>query len=48
MENTPGHPIVAAMDSVTSVFSKYIDQFLQTPAQNLPSYIHDSTHLLYM
>lgn len=46
--NPPGRPIVAAMESVTSYFSIYIDQFLQPLAQNLPSYVRDSIHLLDM
>lgn len=29
LDNPPGHPIVAAKDSVTSCFSKYVDSFLQ-------------------
>lgn len=44
----PGRPIVAAMESVTSYFSIYIDHFLQSIVQNLPSYIKDSIHLLNM
>lgn len=48
LTNPPGRPIVAAMDSVTSGFSIYIDQFLQPLAQNLPSYIRDGPHLLDM
>lgn len=39
-------PIVASIDSVSSGFSQYIDYFLQPLAQNLQSYIRDSTHLL--
>lgn len=46
LTNPPGHPIVAAMESVTSGFSIYVDQFLQPLAQRLPSYIHDGSHLL--
>lgn len=48
LTHPPGHPIVAAMESVTSGFSIYIDQFLQLLAQNLPSYIRDGPHLLEM
>lgn len=44
--NPPGRPIVAAMDSITSPISQYIDQFLQPLAQKLPSYIRDGVHLL--
>lgn len=41
----PGRPIIAAMDSITTSFSTYIDQFLQPLVQNLQSYIRDGTHL---
>lgn len=46
LTSPPGRPIVAAMDSVTTGFSQYIDQFLQPIVQQLPSYIRDGTHLL--
>lgn len=36
------------MESVTSYFSIYIDYFLEPLAQNLPSYVKDSIHLLQM
>lgn len=39
---------MAAIDSVTSVFSKYVNLFIQPLAQNLLSYIHDGAHLLDM
>lgn len=45
-QHPPGRSIVASMNSVTSVFSLYIDFFLQPLAQNLHSYICDSKHLL--
>lgn len=44
--NPPGRPIVAAMESITSGFSLYVDQFLQPLAQSLQSYIRDGIHLL--
>lgn len=44
--NPPGRPIIAAIDSVTSGLSKYIDHHLQPLAQGLQSYIRDGTHLL--
>lgn len=43
--NLQGCPIVAAMESVTSGFSIYIDQFLQPLAQSL-HYNRDGIHLL--
>lgn len=46
LNNPLGRPIVSAMDSVTTGFSIYIDQFLQPLSQNLPSYIRDGIHLL--
>ncbi|PIO40266.1 hypothetical protein AB205_0075360, partial [Aquarana catesbeiana] len=42
----PGRPIVASMNSITTSYSLYIDQFLQPLAQSLPSYINDGTHLI--
>lgn len=45
-QNTPlGHPIMATMESITSWFSLYIDQFLQPLAQSLPFYIRDGIYL---
>lgn len=46
LDNPPGRPIIAAIDSLTSGLSKYIDHYLQTLAQGLQSYIRDGTHLL--
>lgn len=34
------------MDSISSGFSQYVDQFLQPLAQSLQSYIRDGVHLL--
>lgn len=42
----PGRPIMASKNIVTSGFFLYIDFFLQPLAQNLQSYIQDSTHLM--
>lgn len=42
----PGRPIVAAMESVTTGFSQYIDLYLQPIVKQLPSYIRDGSHLL--
>lgn len=46
LDHLPSRPIVAAMDSITTSFSLYIDQFLQPIEHQLQSYIHDGTHLL--
>lgn len=46
LDNSPGRPIVAAMDSVTTGLSLYIDHFLQPIVQKLQSYIRDGTHLM--
>lgn len=44
--NPPGHPIVAAINSITSGFSLYVDQFLQPLVQRLQSYIGEGIHQL--
>lgn len=41
-----GRPVIAAMDSITSGLSQYVDCFLQPIVQSLPSYVRDSSHLL--
>lgn len=47
-KNPMGKQIVAAMESITSYFSMYLDHLRQPIVRNLPSYIIDSTHLLDM
>lgn len=44
--NPQGRPIVAAMRSISSGLSQYVDQFLHPLTQSLQSYIRDGTHLL--
>ena len=42
----PGRPIVAAMESITSSLSQYVDLHLQPIVTSLPAYIRDSTQVL--
>ena len=44
--NNPGRPVVNSIDSHTSNISKYVDFHLQPLAQQLPSYIKDTSHFL--
>lgn len=46
LNNPPGRPIVAAMNSITTGLSQYIDSFLQPLVHGLPSYIRDGRHLM--
>lgn len=46
LDNPPSRSIVAAMDSITTGLSLYIDHFLQPIVHHLQSYIRDGTHLL--
>ena len=42
----PGRPVVNSINSHTSRISKYVDFHLQPLAQQLPSYIKDTSHFL--
>lgn len=46
LDDPPGRPIGAIMESITNYFSIYVDHFLQPLAQILPAYICDGIHLL--
>lgn len=46
LTSPPGRPIVAAMDSVSTGLSQYIDLYLQPIVQQLQSFIRDGPHLL--
>ena len=45
-EGMPGRPVVSSVSSPTEKISAFVDEFLRTMAQNLPSYIKDTTHFL--
>ena len=45
-EGMPGRPVVSSVFSPTEKISAFVDEFLRPMAQNLPSYIKDTTHFL--
>ena len=45
-EGMPGHPVVSSVSSPTEKISAFVDEFLKPMAQELPSYIKDTTHFL--
>ena len=45
-EGMPGHPMVSSVSSPTEKISAFVDEFLKPMAQELPSYIKDTTHFL--
>ena len=46
LENPPLRPIVSSIGSLTEPLSQYVDHFLRTHVQNLPSYLGDTTDVL--
>ncbi|XP_070173786.1 uncharacterized protein [Littorina saxatilis] len=46
--NNPGRPIVSACSCPTVKISQYLDLLLQPIVQNLPTYIKDTTHTLFL
>ena len=46
MSPPPGRPIVAAIDSVTSNISKFVDYHIKPMVENLPSYVKDTSHMI--
>ena len=45
-EGMPGHPVVSSVSSPTEKISAFVDEFLKPMAQELPSYMKDTTHFL--
>ena len=45
-EGMPGRPVVSSVSSPTEKISAFVDEFLKPMAQELPSYIKDTTHFL--
>ena len=45
-EGMPGRPVVSSVFSSTEKISAFVDDFLKPIAQELPSYIKDTTHFL--
>ena len=45
-ESMPGRPVVSSVSSPTEKISAFVDEFLKPMAQELPSYIKDTTHFL--
>ena len=45
-EGMPGQPVVSSVSSPTEKISAFADEFLKPIAQELPSYIKDTTHLI--
>ena len=46
-EGIPGRPVVSSVSSPTEKISAFVDAFLKPMAQELPSYIKDTTHFLH-
>lgn len=46
LDKPPGRPIISANGSLTEPVSQFIDCFIKPLAQQLPSYIQDTTHVL--
>ena len=44
--NNPGRPVVSSVNSHTEKLSAYVDQFLRTLAEKLPSYIRDTSDFI--
>ena len=42
----PGRPVVSSVSSPTEKISAFVDEFLKPMAQELPSYMKDTTHFL--
>ena len=47
-ENNPGRPIVNSIGSITEKLSEFVDENIKKLAQQVPSYIKDTTHFLIM
>ena len=45
-EDMPGRPVVSSVSSPAEKASAFVDKFLEPIAQELPSYIQDTTHFL--
>ena len=45
-EGMPGRPVVSSVSSPTEKISAFVDEFLKSMAQELPSYIKDTIHFL--
>ena len=45
-EGMPGRPVVSSVSSPTEKIFAFVDEFLKPMAQELPSYIKDTTHFL--
>ena len=48
MKNNPGRPIVNSIGSITEKLSEFVDENIKNLAQQVPSYIKDTTHFLTM
>ncbi|CAJ0968644.1 unnamed protein product [Ranitomeya imitator] len=46
LNNPPGRPIVAGIDSLTENISRFIDFYLQQCVETLPSFVKDTTDVL--
>ena len=44
--NNPGRPVISSVNSHTEKISAYVDEFLIPIAEQLPSYIHDTTDFI--
>ena len=44
--NNPGRPIISSVNSHTEKISAYVDEYLRTIAERLPSYIRDTTDFI--
>lgn len=47
LENPPDRPIISENDSIPEPCSKYVDYYIKAFVAKLPSYIQDSTQVLY-
>ena len=45
-KNNPGRPIVNSIGSITEKLSEFVDENIKNLAQQVPSYIKDTTHFL--
>ena len=45
-EGMPGRPVVSSVSSPTEKISAFVDEFLKPTAQELQSYMKDTTHFL--